>query len=179
MQTVFRRACPRRCVALAGALAAALLAGPWPAGANAPAPGLYLHDTHDVSGRSAVLEDDGHVAYLYLTAPGSFTPQRHVVVYSRRKPVDRVDWWELRMTGETAPLWREIASRNAILAQPREADFRFRWSADGQAVAIVHRDQPLAFLTTEPPHGHSKAVQKASALGLPWNQRRFDDLFAR
>jgi hypothetical protein len=141
------------------------------------AQGIYLQSTSSVSARSAVLEDDGHVAYLYLCAPGTFTPEREAVVYSRRPPVPKVDWWELSKTGETAPISQDIAAPAATLPHPRAEQFTFRWSGDGEAVAVLHDGHPMAFVASSQPRGHSKAVRKRSALAMPWDQRLYDVLF--
>lgn len=143
------------------------------------AQGLYLQSTHPASKRAAILEDDGHVAYLYLSAPGTFTPEREVVVYSRRPPVANVDWWELSKSGETAPIWRDIASREAVIAHPRPEEFTFRWAADGEAVALVRAGRALAFASASVPQGYSRAVVKASTLALPWDRRQFESTFRR
>jgi hypothetical protein len=141
------------------------------------AQGIYLQAIHPASKRAAVLEDDGHVAYLYLSAPGTLTPEREVVVYSRRPPVPNVDWWELSKTGETAPIWRDIASREAVISDPRTAEFAFRWAADGDAVALVRGGRPLAFVAASAAQGHSRAVVKPSPLALPWDGARFESTF--
>lgn len=146
-------------------------------GAVCHAQGIYLQSTSAVSNRSAVLEDDGHVAYLYLCTPGTFVPERDAVVYTRRPPVPKVDWWELSKTGETAPISKDIASRAAVVPKPSAADFTFMWSRDGEAVAILRDGRPLAFAVSSHPRGYSKAVAKASAMALPWNQRLFESTF--
>lgn len=157
----------------AACLAAALLLSAAPCSAQ----GIYLQSTHPASKRAAILEDDGHVAYLYLSAPGTFTPEREVVVYSRKPPVPNVDWWELSKSGETAPIWREIASREAVIAHPRPEEFTFRWAADGEAVALVRAGRALAFASAAAPQGYSRAVAKPSTLALPWDRRQFESTF--
>jgi hypothetical protein len=148
-------------------------------GTQALAKGLYLESRSAVSDRAAVLEDDGHVAYLYLCAPGTWTPEREVVVYSRKAPVPRIDWWELSMTGDTAPISQDIASRTAVVPRPEAQQFSFRWSRDGQAVAVLRHGKAMAFLTAARAAGHSRAVSRPSPLGLPWDQRLYDTTFGR
>lgn len=146
-------------------------------GAAGAAPGIFLQHTHPVSVRSAVLEDDGHVAYLFLTAAGSFVPERQVAAYTRKPPVASVDWWELKLTGDTAPIWRDVASAQATIPEPRAQDLAFRWSQDGQAVCLLLNGRPIAFVTSSHMHGYSKALAKPSVLGAPWDKRLYQLTF--
>jgi hypothetical protein len=154
----------------------ALAAWCW-AGAAGAAPGIFLQHTHPVSARSAVLEDDGHVAYLFLTAAGSFVPERQVAAYTRKPPVASVDWWELKLTGDTAPIWRDVASAHATIPEPRAQDLEFRWSQDGHAVSLLRNGRPIAFVTSSHVHGYSKALTKPSVLGAPWDKRLYQLTF--
>ena len=142
------------------------------------AQGIYLQSFSAASTRYAVLEDDGYVAYLYICGPNTLTPERSVVVYSRRPPVAKVDWWELQQTGDTAPISRDIASGEAVIAQPAAQEFTFKWSRAGDAVALLRRGKPLAYVAAEQP-GRSKAVAKQSPLAVPWDQRAYESLFGR
>lgn len=158
------------------AQALALAATCW-AGVACAAPGIFLQGTHPVSARSAVLEDDGHVAYLFLTAAGSFVPERQVAAYTRKPPVASVDWWELKLTGDTAPIWRDVASAQATIPEPNAKELSFRWSQDGQAVCLLRNGQPIAFVSSSHVHGYSKALAKPSVLGIPWDKRAYQLTF--
>lgn len=141
--------------------------------------GLFLQSDCAVSRRSSVLEDDGYVAYLYLNAPGTRVPEKEVVVYSRRPPVRKNDWWALSKTGEKPLLSQDIASANAVLAQPVEHEFAFRWSKDCESVAVLRRGVPLAFLSAASKTGYAKALRKSSVVGQPWDQRTYEAIFGR
>jgi len=141
--------------------------------------GLFLQSSCAASQRSSLLEDDGYVAYLFLNAPGTQVPEKEVVVYSRRPPVRKNDWWALSKTGDKPLLSQDIASADAVLAQPVEREFVFRWSKDCASVAVLHKGVPLAFLSAADKTGYAKAVKRSSALGQPWNQRLYDAAFAK
>ena len=148
-------------------------------GVSCQAQGIYLQSTSVVSNRSAILEDDGCVAYLYLCKPGTFIPEREAVVYSRRPPVPKVDWWELSKTGETAPISQDIASPTAMVARPSAAEFTFKWSRDGESVAILRHGQALAFAIPSHLRGYSKAVTRPSTLAMPWDQQAYESTFGK
>ena len=135
---------------------------------------ILLQSTNHVSQRSAFLEDDGNVAYLYLSAPSMPIPVRAVVVYSRHSPQPKIDWSAVSKSGEQPPLSRDIASITAVLAQPKAAEFSFKWSRKGNAVALLHKGTPLALAAASETDGYSKAVSKPSPLAVPWDQRVYE-----
>jgi hypothetical protein len=51
------------------------------------------------------------------------------------------------------------------------------WSADGNAVALLRNNLPIAFASTTEKYGYSKAVAKPSGLANPWDQQRYEAIF--
>ncbi|HZX26516.1 MAG TPA: hypothetical protein VFF16_05580 [Telluria sp.] len=149
------------------------------AAASVCAQGIHLQSTNPVSGRLAVLEDDGIMGYLYLSAAGSAVPIRAVVVYSRQPPVAKIDWSRISKTGDAPPISRDIASATAVIAKPNASELSFRWSRKGDAVALLRRGEPLAFAAASRIDGQSKAVVRASPLAIPWNQRSYESIFEK
>lgn len=141
--------------------------------------GLFLQSVCAANQRSSLIEDDGYVAYLFLTAPGTQVPEREVVVYSRSPPVSKNDWWALSKTGDKPLLSQDLASADAVLAHPADREFSFRWSSGCDAVAVLHKGVPRAFVYSAEATGHSKAVGKPSAMGQPWNQQKYEAIFGR
>lgn len=148
-------------------------------GGTAEAQGLYLQSASPISHRSAVLEDDGVVAYLFLCKPGTLVPEREVIAYSRLPPTPKIDWQWVKRTGEMAPISQDIATATAVIPRPAAAEFSFRWSKDGNAVALIRNGTPLAFAEASHATGHSKAVAKANPLGNPWNQLTYESIFGK
>jgi hypothetical protein len=57
-----------------------------------------------------------------------------------------------------------IPADYAAVEAPRiqqEDDLELEWSLDGQAVSLLYRQQPIAFVTASEKPGHSRAVTKA------------------
>lgn len=140
---------------------------------------IFISSHNAASNRYAVFEDDERVAFLYLSESGSQKPVKDAVAYSRTEPVERIDWERIRATGETPPLSRDLASSAAVISSPVAKEFAFKWSADGNAVAILRNGSPLAFAAASEKFGYSKAVRKDSALANAWNQAAYDRLFSR
>lgn len=146
--------------------------------ASAMAQGIFLTSSHPVSRRVAILEDDTEVAYLYLTAPETQRPEKDAIVYTRVPPVSKVNWERIRQTGETPMLREDLASSTAILLAPQEREFSFKWSHDGNSVAVLRNGIPMAFATMSERFGYSKAVSVSSPLANAWNQPKYTSLFA-
>lgn len=148
-------------------------------GATAMAQGLFLQSRHEVSKRFAVFEDDERVAYLYLTKPGTQQPEKDAIAYCRIKPIDRVEWEAIKQTGGTPMLMKELASEAAVVEKPIEREFSFKWSRDGNAVALLRNGVPIAFASAAEKFGYSKAVAKASPLASAWDQVKYESLFPK
>ncbi|HVK54738.1 MAG TPA: hypothetical protein VM532_06885, partial [Burkholderiales bacterium] len=101
------------------------------------AKGIFIQSRNAASDRIAVFEDDEKVAYLYLTKPGTEMPEKDAIAYSRVAPVEKVDWKKAKKTGDAPPLSRNIASPAAIIKNPEESEFSFKWSANGKSVALL------------------------------------------
>ena len=69
---------------------------------------IFLESQSPVSKRYAVLEDNGKIAFLYLTAPGIRKPMKDAVVYIRVPPVEAIDWERIKKSGETPLLRKDL-----------------------------------------------------------------------
>ena len=140
---------------------------------------IFLESQSPVSKRYAVLEDNGKIAFLYLTEPGTPKPVKDAVVYIRVPPVEAVDWERIKKSGETPLLRKDLASPTAVIKNPKASEFKFKWSADGDSVAVLRDGQPLAFATIKERFGFSRAVSITSPLANAWDQARYTSLFGQ
>ena len=140
---------------------------------------IFLESQNPVSKRFAVLEDNGSIAFLYLTEPGVPKPMKDAVVYMRVPPVDAVDWERIKKTGDTPMLRKDLASPTAVIKNPKASEFKFKWSIDGESVAVLRDGQPLAFATVKERFGYSRAVSVSSPLANAWDQARYAGLFGQ
>jgi len=115
--------------------------------------------------------------YLYLTKPGTQQPERDAIAYMRISPVERADWERIQKTGETPLLSKDLASAEAQITNPAAREFSFRWSRDGNAVALLRNGVPIAFASISDRYGYSKAVSKDSPMASAWNQAKYDATF--
>lgn len=140
---------------------------------------IFLDSQSPVSKRYAVLEDNGTIAFLYLTEPGVPKPMKDAVVYMRIPPIEAVDWERIKKTGDTPLLRRDLASLNAVIKDPKASEFTFKWSTDGESVAVLRNGHPLAFASVKERFGYSRAVSVSSPLANAWDQVRYSGLFGQ
>jgi hypothetical protein len=138
---------------------------------------IFLSSKNAVSGRTAILEDDGQAAYLYLTAPSSARIERDVILYMRIQPITEGEWRKIMMSKSTPRLTIHIASTTAVIKDPVEREFELRWSQDGNSVAALRHGVPLAFTSATERLGYSKAVAVTSPFASIWEQAKYDEVF--
>lgn len=134
------------------------------------AEGIFIHSHSAASNRFAILDETDKVAFLYLTKPGEQSPSKDAIAYMRVKPPVNFDWKADASKGEPPLLPAKLASEKAVITGTSEADFSFKWSSDGNAVALSYKNEPIAFVVASEPTGFSKAVSIDNALTNAWNQ---------
>jgi hypothetical protein len=140
---------------------------------------IFISTHNDTSNRFAVFEDNEKVAFLYLTEVGSQKPIKDAIAYSRAPPVEKIDWNKIKETGDTPPLEKDLASSEAVVPSPLETEFSFKWSADGNAVALLRNGTPICFVSAHDKFGYSRAVSKSSNLANAWDQKAYEHLFSK
>ena len=111
---------------------------------------LFLSDASAKSSRHAIIEDDGEVAYLYLTEPGRENIVAAAWIYSRTSFPD-----------------------------PTDHDWTFLWSDDGESVAVLADGRPLACVVGAVGPGYSRGLEVAGSRGHPWDDMVFARVFRR
>lgn len=134
---------------------------------------FFVSEQHPISRRWAVMDDNGAVAWLYLTEPNTQKPAADCWLYNRVEapPV-------LRSARGEAPVVPATHVTNATAAEPPdEKDVCFEWSPDGQSVAVHFEQQLMGFIAAEHEHGFSKNLSKEGPFGHPLNQELYEQLF--
>ena len=109
----------------------------------------FESEQHPLSRRWAVVEDDGDVAWLYLTAPESVKPAAACFLYNQ----------------SDAPAGQ---SGNSI---------HFRWSIDGNSVAVLFSDLIMGFIVDAKRPGFSHMLKVEGALGSPMDTALYERIF--
>ena len=129
-----------------------------------PEPGPFITEQHPSSRRHAIFDDDGRSAWLYLTAPDKPRPVADVFVYNREAPTDRVDDSD---RSRPPPIVKEFAAPGAVVAAPERSVWRFRWSADGESVALERDGVVVALIPPGQRRGYSSAIVDQCGWGAP------------
>jgi hypothetical protein len=136
---------------------------------------LFRDDEHPVSGRFAVLEDDGTSIWLYLTESGTRKPVSDAWVYNRVAPPPMEAIKSYR--GGPPPAAQGYASESALCEDPLACEWSFVWSSDGDAVAAVKDGQPVALIVVGQPGGYSRELVQDGPWGHPWSDELYRQKF--
>ncbi len=111
-----------------------------------------------------IFEDDGTSAWLYLTAPDQTKPVADAWVYNRVAPPDAVD----RSDRSRPPaLAKRFAGEGAVVMEPQRHEWRFRWSADGEAVGLLRDGVVVAAILPGRKRGYSAGLAAECPWGSP------------
>jgi hypothetical protein len=139
-----------------------------------------LAEFHGQSRRNAFLVDDGCSAWLYLheAAPNERVcpPVAAVAfVFNHGPPIDHSELESYR--GLPPPISADYASDQAVCSNPDAFAWSFLWSADGESIAVLRDDVPVAVIRASEKRGYSKGVSKVGPWGHPWSEVVFDSIF--
>jgi len=139
--------------------------------------GLFIHSYNESSERYAILDEFEKTGVLYLSEKGSQKPQKDAFAYMQTLPIDKEVWKERMRAGEPPTLHTEIASNQAVITNTRKEDFSFKWSISGEAVALLYKGNPIAFIDLNEKYGFSKAVIAESPIVNPWDNMLYEKIF--
>lgn len=134
---------------------------------------IWVEEVHPLSGRAAIVADNGRSCWLYLHERANGPVLRAVLCYSPIPPVTKAEFDSCVGRGGTPILISEYASPDAVIVERFPDDFAFRWRPDGEAVAVLVRDRVLAVATPEERHGSSVAVARSGPFGDPLVRERY------
>lgn len=123
----------------------------------------FIREQHPVSRRYAVFEDDGTSGWLYLTAPDEHRLVADAWVYNRVAPPENVKSTRPR----PPPLIARFAAEGAVVTEPTRSVWRFRWSADGEAVALERDGTLVALIARGRKRGYSLHISAECSWGSP------------
>jgi hypothetical protein len=136
----------------------------------------FLTVQHPFNLRWAILEDDGVGGWFYITEPDRPEPISDCLVYSCVEPIEAIPAnWNRK---SPPPLTRKFASERAWQPDAAVANIRVAWASSGRAAVVLVDDEPVAFLAVGAERGSSKSISRSGLYGDPWDETRFEELFA-
>jgi len=134
---------------------------------------LFVTEQHPVSKRWAILEDDGLVAWLYLTEPDGTKPVADCWLYNRVPAPVEFDF----QRGETPIATLPYLISSDPFAPPAAEAICFRWSPDGHSIAVLFEQDIFGFIANASQPGYSKLLSKVGPFGAPINQTVYSNVF--
>jgi hypothetical protein len=131
--------------------------------------GPFISEQHPVSRRYAVLEDDGRTGWLYLTVGRESRPVADVWVYNRFAPTEQV---ENDDRSRPPAIVKRFTAGDVAVDDPGRFEWRFRWSADGEAVALLRDGVIVALIGRGERRGCSAGIAAACPWGGPLSAQR-------
>ena len=120
-------------------------------------PALLIDNTNSKSGRTATVEESDTCAWMYLSKPNSTEIEKDVWLYNRIPAPSRDEIPNYR--GEAPPAAKDFIFEPGTMGSPKEENFEFRWSDDGESVAIWLFAELHAFILPDSKHGYSRLLK--------------------
>ncbi|WP_372832752.1 hypothetical protein [Pontibacterium sp.] len=134
---------------------------------------LFVSNQSDISQRWAIVEETGEATYLYLTEPGSMKPTSDAFLFSKVILESGAEVQSIAESGMPPPILRKYATSQAQRKSTNEAQISFKWSASGEAVAVLLEDEPFAAIAGGV--SYSKAVAAEGPWGVPWSESALNE----
>ena len=144
--------------------------------------GHYAHDRFQrpicfgaASGFSpwAVIEDDGRVAWLYLTEPDSQKPAADCWLYNRVPSPPQF----ASECGKSPVVPQTHAADITGFQPPAEESVHLRWSRDGESVAVLFDSELIGFIASGQKRGFSKHLRASGPFGSVLDRELFGIVF--
>ena len=136
---------------------------------------LFMSDRHPISKRWAIVEDDGRVAWLYLTEPGSQKPAADCWLYNRVPTPRQFD----SARGEMPVVPATHAASGATRNTPLEKSVYFRWAPDRESVAVLFDSELMGFIAHAARPGFSRNIQVSGPFGNILDMELYRSVFGQ
>jgi hypothetical protein len=134
---------------------------------------LFLSQQHPTSHRWAIVEDDGRVAYLYLTEPDTTKPIADCWLYNRIPTPPTFS----SSRGEPPVVPLTHAAANATIPPPVSESVRILWSSDGESVAVFIDGELAGYIARGEKLGYSSRLRTSGPHGNIVDLNHFRQLF--
>jgi hypothetical protein len=137
--------------------------------------GFLASEQHPTSKLWVVLEDNGVVAWLYLTEGDSYRIIADCWVYNRGAAVEEAEVEKYR--GSPPPAPHTFAAPEATMRRAKKGDVSFRWSRNGKAAAVALSGHVTAFVAVTFKRGWAVGLKRTGPWGGKWSPRRYSRTF--
>jgi len=137
---------------------------------------LTLEFDSEASGRSAVIADEGDSIWLYLTHPTRAEFERDCWLFNTPKAPDDPELERYEQQSVPPPAPARFINEGGVRPTPSEKSISVRWSADGNAVAVLVDGSPVGLASMSAECGMSRYLRESCPWGEPWDDARWVEL---
>jgi hypothetical protein len=134
---------------------------------------LFVSEQHPASRRWAVIEDDGRVAWLYLTGPDARKPVADCWLYNQVATPPEFE----SVRGQPPVVPQTHAGAEATLPPPARELVQLRWSPDGESVAVFFDAELIGFIAHGQKRGFSRHIRVTGPFGSVLDRELFQRVF--
>lgn len=138
---------------------------------------IFIEEFSEISKRAARLQLCGFAYYLYLTKAEAPLIDKDALAFMIRKPPNTINWDKLKKKITHPYLSKEYETDKTVIRKIKKEYFAFIWSKNGHSVALLYKNEPIAFIIEEEKIGFSKATNKSSPIVNMWNEDKFHKKF--
>jgi len=134
---------------------------------------FFVSEQHPISRRWAVVEDDGRVAWLYLTELDTRKPVADCWLYNRvAAPPEFAG-----VRGQPPVVPQTHAGAGATLPPPARESVHLRWSPDGESVAVFFHAELIGFVVHGQKRGFIRHIRVTGPFGSVLDSELFQRVF--
>lgn len=138
--------------------------------------GPSLESQHPVSHRTALFQDNGICAYLFMIDPKGDQISAGVFVHNRINPPSSFEDAKT-YSPDAIPLWAECANEQARCIESTIHRWEIIWSTTGDAAAVLKNGFPVAFISNDQEIGYSRGVKSNCEFGKVWSDIEYERAF--
>jgi len=137
--------------------------------------GIFLSEKNLISCRWAIFEDNEVSGWLYLTNPNEKKPIADCWIYNRVEAPSPSEIKDYR--NGPPPASFEYCRSNVFVSKTDNMKISFKWSDDGNAVALIVENVPLGYIIAGSRGGYSRNLLKNGPWGNVFEEDRYKDIF--
>jgi hypothetical protein len=136
---------------------------------------LFVEEEHPLSKRGALVCNERHSIWLYITESGETTIAGDCWLFNIVETPDNLGTF-VNEDGPP-PATAKFVGPGARVDPPASDQISFRWSSDGHSVAAIIGTEPVGFIAPANGGAFSMHLRAAGPFGQPFDSSLYNSLF--
>jgi len=124
----------------------------------------------EVSGRMAIISDEGDSVWLYLTTVDTLDIEEDCWLFNKPSAPAEPEVERYRSQSVPPPAPARFVLEGGMRDCPQEEAFSVRWSADGKAVMVALGGLDIGIAAAGAQAGISRHLKESGPWGRPWDE---------